>query len=238
MNKSHLDRAFLYGGPIFLLLIMNGLNLYLLNFLAPQVTFFLMEVSPIHQNTSQEAYDHFYKYAIACEACIFLLTAIGEVRAAKWFIVVSVVTQFLYMHRWDSLLPAHVWEDRMLVSSGIRLLLGSFIFSIMAQIAMWFLAELIKKTLDRIMGLLSRAEPNRASSEIAFPDLNEPVLAEELKINDSEPMFKVPHHSNSQKLEFECKHCEASFETHSALNGHLRIHSERKLSEMREIVTI
>jgi hypothetical protein len=254
-NSSQLDKAFLYGGPIFLLIIMNGLNLYLLNFLAPQVTYFLMEVSPVRLSP-EEAYDHFYKYAIACEACIFVLTAIGETRAAKWFIVVSVATQFLYMHRWDDILLTSIWEDPQQLSKGVRLLAGSMIFSTMAQIAMWFLAEQIKRNLDILRDIFAltpeerrikrqhqqmmkaEIELKRATGKRWYSWINkaantkkmgteptEPTLADQL--NGDPKIFKHPHHANTKEGGgFTCGICSATFENIAGLNGHQRIHRE------------
>lgn len=264
-NSSQLDKAFLYGGPVFLLLIMNGLNLYLLNFLAPQVTYFLMEVSPKDHLSLTEAYDHFFKYAIACEACIFVLTAIGETRAAKWFIVVSVATQFLYMHRWDDILLTSIWQDPERLSAGIRLLAGSMIFSVMAQIAMWFLAEQIKKQLDLLRltpeeRRIKRQQRQQIEAELelkraigkkwfnwsmtgAYPkkmesEPTEPSLAGQL--NGNPKIFKHPHHANHKEGSgFACGICNATFENIAGLNGHQRIHreSDRRIAEERELIT-
>lgn len=255
-NSSKLDKVFLYGGPIFLLLILNGLNSYLLNFLAPQVTYFLMEVSPKDHLTLQEAYDHFYKYAIACEACIFVLTAIGETKAAKWFIVVSVATQFLYMHRWDGILLKSIWENPEQLSSGIRLLGGSMIFSTMAQIAMWFLAEQIKKQLDLLIDLIrltpeerqikrqqrllieAELELKRAKGKKWFSWISNSAGSKKMgneltepiladQLNDNPKIFKYPHHANhGEGGGFTCGICNATFESMPALNGHQRIHKE------------
>lgn len=224
LKTIDLKKVLFYGGYTIVLFMMYGLLICLLKFLTPQVATFLVEVSPIKD------YDHAFNYAIAIETSIFVLTAIGALKAGKRFIVVSIFTQLLFMHGWDHILLKTTWEDPEALSKGWRLFLGSVIFSVMSQIAMWYLSEQIKKVLDLLKAgpqqEAAKPEQSPARIEQEAARLENLLLKLEKTSASLEQIIQIPHAGQKH----ECKHCDKIFESYLALNAHMRVHSEEKVT--------
>lgn len=251
-------------GYSILLLMFYGLLIYLLKFTAPQIAEFIVQVSPMDNLTAQEAFDHAFNYAIAIDIGIFLLTAIGQSNAAKWFMGVQMVTQLLFMHRWDGFLKLANYGRNLESSEAWRLFLGSIFICVMAPLAIWFISEQINKILSLLRAIaikiqskkkqnesnidqmlininntLSNSESARSKLEQKMNDL-EMIIAEAEQEKAEEHMISLEALSpGPEKKLFECRHCSEAFKTFRGLAGHMKKHSGYKEAEkVKEIVSI
>ncbi len=207
-----------YVSARIILWMMYLILIYLLKFIAPQIAQFIVQVSPMENMSWQEQYDHAFNYAIAIEICVFLLTSIGKSGAAKWFVAISITTQLLFMHRWDAILLEEVWQDPERLSAGIRLLLGSMVFSSMSAIGIFYVSEQIKQQVEQLRA--SEEQPAAARQQlISEMELTISQLRGELKIQRD--LIKQLNEPPS----FECPECKGTFKSQAALNGHMRVHS-------------
>lgn len=267
LNKSpNFNHWITFVGYSILLLMFYGLLIYLLKFTLPQIAEFIVQVSPMDNLTAQEAFDHAFNYAIAIDAGIFLLTAIGQSNVAKWFMGVQMITQLLFMHRWDEFLKLSHYGRNLESSAAWRLFLGSIFICIMAPLAIWFLSEQIKTILTKLKAILEQIRAKTKQTEttveqklksfsnaLANSEANGAKLEQKLK--DLEMLFAESEQekaereqsedlekelgSGPEKKPFKCRHCEDTFKTFRALAGHMKKHSGFKEAENgKELVTL
>ena len=150
--------------PVFvlwiLLILMYGLLISLLRFTAPQISYFIVMVLENENLSKEDQYSHAFNYAIALEIFVFLVTAMGQRGAAKWFIFISISTQLLSMHKWDGILMKQIWSDPQQLSEGLRLFSGSLIVSIMSGVGIHYISIQIKSMIEYLRAKYSQGKVN------------------------------------------------------------------------------
>lgn len=255
-NNPNFDKWVSFTGYLLILTIIYGLLFYLLKYSAPQIAAFIVEVSPMTKLSTQEALEHALNYAYAIDIAIFILTAIGEDRGAKYFVAVQITTTLLFMHRWDEVVILNENSSNIDISKAWRLFIGSVVFSIMAQIAIWFLSEQIKKILNKIKAILEQIRANTKQTETTIEQklfvisstgakleqkLNEleMIIAESEQEKAEKELQNEALSSGPEKKLWECKECGEEFKTFRARAGHMKKHTGFKAAQNgKEIVTL